>query len=342
MTGGAIWACIVGGVATAMPPARAGLERFEFTQAEMATDVRLLFYAENPGIARTAADAAFARFRQLNRILSDYDPQSELSRLCHASGPGKPIRVSDDLWAVLWQSRQWAERSEGAFDVTIRPVVRLWRRARRRRKLPDMERIQAALALVGYKYLRLDPDGRTVELLRPGMSIDLGGIAKGYAADEAGRVLNEHSIKSYLIDAGGDLVLGAPPPGREGWRIGIAPLEIGGPPSRYLTLANCAVATSGDAWRYVEIDGRRYSHIVDPRTGLGLTDHSGVTVIAPTGAAADALASAVSVLGPNAGLKLADATPGAAALIVRSPQGEIETRESARWKEPPAQRSPNP
>jgi len=329
--GNVTWAWIMGIVATATPP-QTELRRFEFTRAEMAVDVRLVFYTETQDIASTAADAAFARVRQLNAVLSDYDPQSELSRLCRSSGPGRPVRVSTDLWRVLALSQTWADRSGGAFDVTIRPVVRLWRRARRQQQLPDRERIQQALADVGYENIRLDPESRTVELLRPGISIDLGGIAKGYAADEARRVLEKYTIKSCLVDAGGDMVLGSPPPDREGWRIGVAPLQADGPPSRYLVLAHCAVATSGDAWQHVEIDGRRYSHIVDPRTGLGLTDHSSVTVVAPDGATADALASAVSVLGPEAGMKLVEATPGAAALIVRSLEGEVETSESVQWK----------
>jgi thiamine biosynthesis lipoprotein len=138
-----------------------------------------------------------------------------------------------------------------------------------------------------------------------------------------------------LIDVGGDIVLGDPPPGSSGWRIGVAPLKPDQPPSRYLRLANVAIATSGDAWQHVEIDGRRYSHIVDPHTGLGLTDRSSVTVIAPSGMAADALASAVSVLGPQRGIKLIEATADTAALIVNSPDGKtVETHQSNRWPAP--------
>jgi thiamine biosynthesis lipoprotein len=172
-------------------------------------------------------------------------------------------------------------------------------------------------------------------LLKPEMRLDLGGIAKGYAVDKALAVLRRRGITRALVDAGGDIGLGDPPPGKPGWGIGVAPLEPGGPPGGFLWLSRRAIATSGDTQQYVVIDGVRYSHLVDPRTGLGLTDHSSVTVIAPDGITADGLASAVSVLGPRQGLRLVEETPGAAALVVRAPEGRPETYESGRWKKLP-------
>ena len=156
------------------------------------------------------------------------------------------------------------------------------------------------------------------------MRLDLGGIAKGYAADEALRVLCTRGIDRALVDAGGDVVIGDPPPGRIGWRIGIAPLEVDGAPSRYLTLAQSAIATSGDAFQFVEIGGQRYSHIVDPRTGFGLNHRQSVTVRARDGITADSLATAVSVLGPEEGLQLIKATGGARALIVEVVDGNVK------------------
>jgi thiamine biosynthesis lipoprotein len=331
-------------VATAGEP---GSDRFEFTRVEMAVPVRIVLYAPEDATATRAAEAAFSRIRQLNGILSDYDPQSELRRLSsatlpsegHEAGPSewaaKAVPVSEDLWRVLHQAQALSRRSGGAFDVTVGPVVRLWRRARRRHVLPSPQRLQAARKLVDYRLMRLDPRHHTVELLKPGMRLDLGGIAKGYAVDEALGVLRQRGISRALVDVGGDIALGDPPPGKTGWRIAIARLEADGPPSRVVLLSRAAVATSGDTWQYVEIGGRRYSHIVDPRTGLGLTDHSSVTVVAPKGIVADSLASAVSVLGPQQGLKLIENTPGAAALIIRAPQGKVETYRSSRWKDQP-------
>jgi thiamine biosynthesis lipoprotein len=198
--------------------------------------------------------------------------------------------------------------------------------------------MEAARALVGRHLVRLDPEHRTVELMKPDMRLDLGGIAKGYAVDQALAVLRKHGITRALVDAGGDIGLGDPPPAKRGWLIGVSPLEPGDPPSRFLWLSRVAIATSGDTRQFVQLDGVRYSHIVDPRTGLGLTDHSMVTIIAPDCTAADALASAVSVLGPKRGLKLVDATPGTAAFIVRAPQGKAQTYESCRWKTFPVAR----
>ncbi len=317
------------------PPDRPGLRRFQFTQTEMAVPIRIVFYAPDAQTANGAAQAAYARIHELNGILSDYDPKSELRRLSSASSGGNAIHASDDLWRVLGPALTLSERSDGAFDVTVGPVVRLWRRARRREHLPSPDRLGEARKLVGYKKVKLDAKHQTVELLKPNMRLDLGGIAKGYAVDEALKVLEKREISRVLIDAGGDIRLGDPPPGKPGWVIGIARLEPDAPPSQYLSLARTAVATSGDAWQYVEIDGRRYSHIVDPRTGLGLTDHGSVTVIAPDCITADSLASAVSVLGPEKGLKLIEATPQAATFIVRAPDGKLETHESARWKDLP-------
>jgi len=311
------------------------LQRFAFDRIEMAVPVRIILYAPDQASANHASEGAFDRIRQLNGILSDYDSQSELSRLSKTAGTGRAVPVSEDLWRVLSAAQAVSEQSHGAFDATVGPIVRLWRRARRQRQMPSTERRERARQRVGYRLLTLEPNTHAVRLDREGMKLDLGGIAKGYAVDEAFKVLQKHGIRRALVDAGGDIRLGDPPPDRDGWRVGVAPLEVAAKPSRYLSLSGCAVATSGDAWQYVEIMGRRYSHIVDPRTGLGLTDHSSVTVVAPDGTTADALASAVSVLGPEKGLKLIEDTPGAAALIVRAPDGKLQTHESARWKKLP-------
>jgi thiamine biosynthesis lipoprotein len=165
------------------------------------------------------------------------------------------------------------------------------------------------------------------------MRLDLGGIAKGFATDEALAALARNGIDRAMVNASGDMSLGAPPPGSEGWKIGIAPLDADEPPSRFLRLERCGVATSGDLWQFVEINGRRYSHILDPRTGMGLTERSSVTVVAPDGITADSLASAVSVLGPDRGLLLAEETEGASALVVTRFAEKIVEFESVRFRE---------
>jgi thiamine biosynthesis lipoprotein len=312
------------------------LRRFEFTQVEMAVTVKIVLYYADAETATAAAKDAFSRVHALNGILSDYDPESELRRLCDTSGEGKAVPVSPELWKVLEHAQRVSQQSEGAFDVTVGPVVRLWRRARRQKELPAPQALRKALDVVGYKNIKLDAGHRTVELLKKGMQIDLGGIAKGYVMDEALAVLQRHGIQRALVEAGGDMRLGEPPPGRSGWRVGIPPLDNPqAAPLSYLEVCRVAVSTSGDVVQYVEIGGKRYSHIVDPRTGMALTDHCRVMVVAPTGIAADAITKAVGVLGPEKGLKLIDQTPGMAAMVTRAPGGRIEHHESSRWKDLP-------
>ena len=308
-------------------------ERFEFTQIQMGMTFRVVLYAPDEDSANAAASAAYARIKQLNAVMSDYDPQSELMQLCRTAGLGKSVHVSPDLLAVLSRSLALSKRSDGAFDVTVGPVVKLWRKARRTKQFPAPDELAAARALVGFRNLRIDEQAGAVELLQPGMLLDLGGIAVGYAVDEALAVLTARGITSALVDGSGDIGVSDAPPGQAGWRIGIAPLDADKEPSRFLILKNAAVTTSGDAFQFVEFDGKRYSHIVDPQTGLGLVDHSSVTVIARNCTIADSYTKAVSVLGPARGLKLIDETPEAAALVVRAPEGQVESFESTRWKD---------
>ena len=335
------------------------------------------FYAPDEASANKAIEAVWARIEQLNSLMSDYDSNSELMRLCRDSGPGKPIAVSPELFRVLSKSVEVSELSDGAFDVSVGPLIKLWRRARRQKELPDPKLLQEAQELVGWKNIKLtthqasreasapgqrpqpvsreasapgqrpnvekstgadahrlasDYSSGTVELLKPGMRLDLGGIAVGYAADEAIRILKQHGITRAMIDGSGDIVVSDPPPGTTGWRIGIASLkEPDSAPTQFAMLANCSISTSGDAYQFVEVGGRRYSHIVDPKTGLGLTERCSVTIIAPDGITADALATAISVLGPERGMKLIESQAGTAALFAILDGDKLMTRQSSNW-----------
>jgi FAD:protein FMN transferase len=312
------------------------LQKFVYEKAEMGLPFRVSLYASDEATARAAADAAFARIAVLNSILSDYDPDSELSRLSQTSGQGKVVPVSTTLWKVLSRAQEFAERTDGAFDITVGPLVNVWRRARRKQEMPSAELLAEMKARVGYRNLRLDPQSHTAELLVPDMRLDLGAIAKIFAVDEAIAVLKERGITRALVGGSGDMTASDAPPGLPGWRIEIAPLDApGAPPSQIIYLKNRSIATSGDTFQRVEIDGKRYSHIVDPRTGLGLTDHSLVTIVAPDGMTANGLSTSVSVLGPERGLKLVEETPGAAAHLVRMPGDKVELFESSRWNEVP-------
>lgn len=281
----------------------------------MGVAARIVLWAPSSGAAERAARAAFARFAALEDVTSDYRPTSELMRLCARAG-GPPVSISPDLFRVLGQAQTIARRSGGAFDVTVGPYVALWRRARRSGMLPALGELREARGLVGWQKLRLDPARRTALLTVRGMRLDLGGIAKGDACDQAQRELKRHGVTRALVEAGGDIVASGAPPGAAGWRI-----ELAGSGSRVLTLANRAVSTSGDTEQFVEIRGRRYAHIVDPRTGLGLTDRVAATVIAPDGLTSDPLATAACVLGPERGAALVRSFPGASVTIRRAVAG---------------------
>jgi FAD:protein FMN transferase len=309
--------------------------RFTFAEAHMGTKFKIILYAPDEATANRAARAAFQRIANLDRIMTDYRPTSELMQLCSKAG-GDPVAVSEDLFTVLARSQEVARRSDGAFDITVGPLVRLWRIARRTQKLPDPEKLAKAKELVGYGKVRLDADKRTVQLSKAGMQLDLGGIGKGYAADAALAVLKKQGISRGLVAAGGDIAVSGPPPDADGWKVGIQPLEDpDADPERYLLLRDAAVSTSGDAEQFVEIDGKRYSHILDPKTGLGLVGRMSVTVVARNGLTSDPLTKVVAVLGPEKGLAIIDEMDGVSAFMVRKTDKGTETFQSKRFKDVP-------
>jgi thiamine biosynthesis lipoprotein len=319
---------VIAQAAVAQPPAR-----FEFAEDHMGTRVRMVVYAADEPAAKAATRAAFDRIAELNRIMSDYLPTSELMQLCRQAG-GPPMKVSPELFFILERSQDFARLTDGAFDVTVGPIVRLWRRARKLRELPSAEQIDEARKLVDFRLLKLNAAERTVQLEKSGMQIDLGGIAKGYAADEAQKVLKKHGITSALVALGGDIVVTAPPPGTAGWRVGITPLgdEEQGTPT--MLLHDCGVSTAGDTEQFVEIGGVRYSHIVDPKTGMGLTTRIQVTVVAKDGTTADGLDTGLAVLGAERALPIVEKLEGVSARMVwKNKSGALEERRSKRFPE---------
>jgi thiamine biosynthesis lipoprotein len=311
---------IVPGVALPIEPLPAQSVRREFTELHMGVAVRIVLYAPNDSTAREAARAAFARIAALEAIMSDYRPASELRRLSGAA-PGRPIAISAEMCDVLRRALEIARASGGGFDPTIGPLVALWRDTRRTGALPAADELAPARSRVGWRRVHLDGSACTVAL-EPGTQLDLGGIAKGYIVDQALATLAERGVGSALIEAGGDIVVGDAPPGTRGWRIAV-PHADPSLATRAASLVNAAISTSGDSEQFVEIGGRRYSHIIDPRTGVGTTAGTLATVIARDGATADALATALAVLGPSGSAELIGRHPSAIA-AVRST--EIERR----------------
>jgi len=305
----------------------AELRVFEAVEPHMGTLFRITLYAHSEGEAKAACHAAFARVAELDNALSDYKPDSELNRICKEAA-GRPVAVSPGLLAVLAASQKLAEETGGAFDVTLGPVTRLWRRARAEGRPPEADALREAASRTGYRKLHLDAARGTVLLDQAGMQLDVGGIGKGFAADEVLQVLAGLGIRRALVAASGDLAFGDPPPGKKGWRIGVD--EAGRPDAeftRVLELSNAAVSTSGEAEQNLESAGRKYSHIIDPATSMGLTRAITVTVVARRGLDADALSTALSVMGPRRGMAYIETRVDAAAMMMVS--GKVV--ESTRW-----------
>jgi thiamine biosynthesis lipoprotein len=255
-------------------------DRYEASEPHMGTLVSITLYADTEDQAQQAFRAAFARIAELNRILSDYDPQSELSRICQLDAP-----LSPDLLTVVQHAQKLAAETHGAFDITVGPLSRLWRTARREKRLPSPAEMEEARSRSGYRNFKIQ-DGRA-HCAIPGMQLDAGGIGKGYAADQALLAMKKLGVTQALVAVSGDVAAGDAPPGKAGWKVKI--------PGETIDLTNAAVSTSGDEFQFVEIDGVRYSHLFDPRTGMALTNSRTVSIIARSGIEADALTKAAAV-----------------------------------------------
>ncbi|MEM7306487.1 MAG: FAD:protein FMN transferase [Planctomycetota bacterium] len=301
---------------------RAPLARYERVEPAMGTTFRLVFYATGDEAAERAGAAARERIHAIERIFSDYDAASEARRIAGAA-PGV-FDVSRELAEVTALAAELGARSGGAFDVTVGPLSRLWRRAGRQGEAPEQADWERAARAVGWHHLRVDAAARQLELRAPGMRLDYGGIAKGYAACEALRVLAEHGFERALVDAGGDVSCGAAPPGAAGWRVALEGAEQAG---GGLVLCEASIATSGARYRGVELDGELYSHLLDPRRAAAPPGGGQVTVLVHgrgRGALADALASAVGLLALEEALLLVASYPGAEARLVGAGGPEAE------------------
>ena len=295
-------------------------QRLAYTQPAMGSMFRIELYTEDKEAAERVAAAAFKRVDDINAIASDYLPESELSRL-NREPANKPVPVSEDLFALLSKSIEFSKQTDSAFDITATHAVQQWRRAKRQKQLPTAEQTQKAIAMTDWRAIKLDAKTRTVSKLKDGLLFDLGGIGKGYAADAALVVLKQHGITRALVAASGDLAIGDAPPGKQGWNVALRTFERAEENDTliHITLANCGCSTSGDLHQFLELDGKRYSHIIDPHTGLGLTDRIACTVIAPDATTTDALATAMCVLGVDKGLASVASSPNIKSRFTRPP-----------------------
>jgi thiamine biosynthesis lipoprotein len=310
-----------------------GQTKYTFERPEMGSPFTITIYGTDSLAVAAAAEAAFDTAEKLNACLSDYIDSSEIRRLSATSGQHRWVHVSPPLFDILQRSLEAAKLSDGSYDITIGPVVRLWRQARTTHQFPDSAALKLALTRTGYRYLHLDTLSHSVMLDKEGMQLDIGGLGKGFVAQAALDLIRRKGYAVVMVNAGGKIVTGDVPPGKKGWIIGInAPEEKDVLLPSFLLLKEMAVATSGDIYQYVELNGKRYSHIVDPRTGIGLTERRNVTALAPDGTEADWLATACSVLSWRKSLQLIRRLPGTALLVTEMKNGKITSKSSPGFK----------
>ena len=282
-------------------------KRFSFTRGKMGSPFTIIMYASDSAQATTIAEQSFQLVDSLVLIFSDYIDSSELNRLCAAAGPrNTPMVISPALFEILALSKYGYEKSNETFDITLGPVTRLWRKARKENVFPSKSVVQGKLSLTGFQKLRLNKKNKTAHLLQKGMQLDLGGIAQGYIAQQVIDLIKRNNIKDALVDVSGDIIAIGAPTGKRGWTVGVnAPGKGEELLKRTLLVSNKAVTTSGDLYQYMYHNGKKYSHIVDPKTGYGITSQRNVTVIASDGTTADWLTKACSLLPISEAKKLA-------------------------------------
>jgi thiamine biosynthesis lipoprotein len=291
-----------------------GLEEVKSTRLHMGTMVEITALGPDRDKLDEAVEAAFSEIERVERLMSGLREDSDVSRINKAAGGG-PVAVDPEVFEVIARSLEISERSGGAFDITVAGLTGLWSMDPDNPRIAVEKEIAERMPLISWKKVILDRERRAVGLEKPGMRIDLGGIAKGYAVDRAIAALEDRGVAMALVNAGGDLrALGIH--GKRHWRVGVQDprnkgMIIGGIP-----VMGMAMATSGDYEKYIEVDGKRYCHILDPATGTPASACRSVTVITKTAWAADALATAVFVLGPKKGMALVDKTDGVEAVII--------------------------
>mgnify|MGYP004702032589 CR=1 FL=1 len=281
----------------------------------LGTVVEIVALGSEQARLETAVHAAFAEIARIEALMTPHQPQSDVSRL---SAAAEATTVAAETAEVIALGLQVAKASDGALDLTLGRVKALWAIESETPRLPSSEELATALDGSGPDALQLD--GLTVRKAAPQLAVDLGAVAKGYAVDRAVAVLRAAGVTRASVNAGGDIYLLGDHDGRP-WRIGIQHPRIKGQVTATLLVADQAVVTSGDYERFFELDGVRYHHIFDPKTGLPGGRCQSATVVAPTAALADALSTAVFVLGPEAGLALVEQFPGALALVIDAAGG---------------------
>lgn len=292
-------------------------ERFAFERYMMGTSVEVIVWGPDRDASEKAVERAYAEFERIEKKLSVRRRDSEITQINRSAG-SKPVKVDDEIYLLIRESKRFSEMSGGAFDISVQGLGDIWDFDRPGFQAPGPDRAEKGLKRVDYRKIRLNEGDSTVFLEEGGMEISLGGIAKGYAVDRAVGILQESGIKGGIVSAGGDLLAFGRKGNGQVWNVGVRNPRDHKKNICVLPVSNLAVATSGDYERYRMIDGKRVHHIIDPRTGYPSTGCMSATVVAKGAMTADALATAVFVLGPEAGLALLEELPGVEGIVVDS------------------------
>lgn len=281
----------------------------------MGTRFRITVSGASDAEVDKAAHAAFTEVDRIEQLMSEWRPDSEVTAINQNAGV-KPVKVSPETFEVVQRSLKLAKESQGAFDPTWAALKGLWDFNAEKPKVPTPEAIEARLKFTGWQKVKIDEAARTVFLTEKGMALGLGGIAKGYGIDRAARVLREHGLSRFIVDGGGDLYVAGKKADGSSWTLGVQDPRAREQLMAALPIEDASMVTSGDYERFFEKDGRRYHHIIDLRTGYPANKARSVTVRAPEATLADAMATAIFILGPEAGLAFAKAHPGVETAIV--------------------------
>ncbi len=282
--------------------------------------------SENDSLAWQAINAAIDEITRIERLISSWDTKSQTSAVNRQAGI-KAVQVDEELFRLIARSLKVSKLTDGAFDISFASIDKIWKFDGSMEKMPHEDKIAASVAKINYENILLNEDKKTVFLRKQGMKIGFGAIGKGYAANRAKQVMQALGIKAGLVNAGGDLTAWGQQADGKNWRIAIADPNDKTKVLAWLAIKNTAIVTSGDYERFVTFDGKRYAHIINPRTGYPTTGIKSVTIVCPDAEIGDALATSVFVLGEKAGLSLINQLKGVECLIITD-ENEVKTSEN--------------
>lgn len=306
-----------------MPPQPEN-RRFDAQHAAMGTVYSIAAYAPSSICIESAFNEAFCEIDRLDVLMSHHRPSSELCAI-NREAAGKPMPVSSELFALIENAFRISVETGGAFDVTVGPLMKTWGFFRRNGRVPNDDELTETQARTGYSRVSLDPEAKTIAFERPGMELDLGAIGKGYAVDCAANVMRKHGVHNALISSGSSSIaaLGTPP-GERGWPIALCDPRDRRKTSRVLRLSNLSISISGSYEQIFVINGRAYTHLLDPRSGRPVEGMLMAALIGPSNTLTDALSTALFVLGVEGSREFLEQRRDLTALLFRSAGREVE------------------